>query len=76
MTEYVNHVRVNVNLGKDEVVINFAQECPQFDATKVLSPEPVSNIVMTANLARQLAQLLNSLLDADPQEQVPSEKGE
>ena len=76
MAEYANHIRASVNHSRNEVVINFAQECPRFDSTEKLTPEPISDIVMTADLARRLVELLNSLLDGAPVNAEFSEKSE
>lgn len=61
MTQYVNHVYVSTNSTKTEVTMNFSQLFP--NESNETQPQPVTNIVMTGEMANKLKDLLCHLLD-------------
>lgn len=65
MPTYTNQFNCMVNHDKTEVILTFCQRIPSVGPDgKTTSPEvePVSTLVMTGNLARELQRILGDLL--------------
>ena len=72
MLQFTNKFSVALNHDKSEAIINFYQNTPVLPANGQTNTEefpaeitPVANIVMTGDVARQLAHILQELLDKE-----------
>lgn len=68
MQTFVNTFQIVVNQDKTEVVLNFSQRAPSMNADGAVSgtiEHPVSNLVMTGELARQLAAAMTATMDIE-----------
>ena len=63
MSQYTNAVHVAVNENNTEVFINFS--VTSVDAENNQTVEPVSSLVMTGDLAAQLATIIANVMKLD-----------
>ena len=74
MYSYVNKISVAANQEKSEVVLRFIQESPQFGIPKTdidgkvsletsIESNKVADIVVTREFAKEMAQLILSIVD-------------
>lgn len=71
MAQYTNSVTITMNATKTEVFMSFSQDRPSVDEQK--ESTPVSDLVMTGELAAQMLAMLTTLFatPTEPQDQKP-----
>ena len=75
MQTFTNHFQILMNQDKTEVILNFTQNIPEIKEDGAISDQgmvvqPVANLAMTGQMARNLANTLLGMLTPETQEQA------